>query len=164
MRKLLFAFLNVLGFFRKIKLKLTGKTEDDIHVERVVSGKAWDDFCDQLKLAGNVLKFSGTPQNAFDQAEGLRYLSRLTRAGLEAFVEYADPSFPVLKRMAVNMNIKSRETVIPCITLVFLHKTEVMAPPAVWHHADSLKDLTCFWKRMAVLKSFSVKKKGERTG
>ena len=99
MRKLLFAFLGVFGFFKKIGLKLSGKTEDDIHKQRVVSGKSWEEFCDQLKLAGTVLKYPGTPQDAFSQAEGLRYLTRLTRAGLEAFVEYADPAFPVLKRM-----------------------------------------------------------------
>ncbi len=99
MRKLLFAYLSVLGFFRKIKLKISGKSEEDIHLQRVVSGKAWEEFCHQLKLAGNVLKYTGTPQDVFNQAEGLRYLTRLTRAGLEAFVEYADPAFPVLKRM-----------------------------------------------------------------
>ena len=99
MNKLLFAFLSVLKFFRKLGLKLSGKTEDDVHKQRIVSGKSWDEFCDQLKLAGTVLKYSGTPQDAFSQAEGLRYLTRLTRAGLEAFVEYADPAFPVLRRM-----------------------------------------------------------------
>ena len=99
MRKLLFGFLSVLGFFQKLARKLKGMSEDDIHRERVVSGKAWNEFCDQLKLAGNVLKYSGTPQDAFNQAEGLRYLTRLTRAGLEAFVEYCDPAFPVLRRM-----------------------------------------------------------------
>ncbi len=99
MNKLLFAFLSVLKFFRKLGLKLSGKTEDDVHKQRVVSGKSWDEFCDQLKLAGTVLKYSGTPHDAFSQTEGLRYLTRLTRAGLEAFVEYADPAFPVLRRM-----------------------------------------------------------------
>lgn len=77
----------------------SGKTEDDIYNKRIVSGKSWDEFCDQLKLAGTVLKSPGTPQDPFNQAEGLRYLTRLTRAGLEAFVEYADPSFPILRRM-----------------------------------------------------------------
>ena len=99
MRQLLFIFLKISKFFRKITLFFTGKTEEDIHFERVVSGKSWDEFCDQLKLAGTVLKSPGTPQDAFTQAEGLRYLTRLTRAGLEAFVEYADPAFPVLRRM-----------------------------------------------------------------
>lgn len=99
MRKLLFTFLGIFGFFRKLKMKLSGKTEDDINDQRVMSGKSWEDFCDQLKLAGNVLKYPGTPQDSFQQAEGLRYLTRLTRASLEAFVEYADPAFPVLRRM-----------------------------------------------------------------
>lgn len=99
MRKLLFAFLGIFGFFRKLKMKLSGKTEEDINDQRVVSGKSWEEFCYQLKLAGNVLKYPGTPQDSFQQAEGLRYLIRLTRASLEAFVEYADPAFPVLRRM-----------------------------------------------------------------
>lgn len=52
MRKLLFVFLKILKRTRRLRLKLTGKTGDDIHVQRIVSGKAWDEFCDQLKLAG----------------------------------------------------------------------------------------------------------------
>lgn len=99
MQKILFFFLAILNFFRKVVLFFRGKTEDDVQVERVVSGKAWEDFCDQLKLAGTVLKYPGTPQDAFQQAEGIRYLTRLTRAGLEAFVEFSDPSFPVFRRM-----------------------------------------------------------------
>jgi hypothetical protein len=99
MRKLLFVFLNISKFFRSIRLSLSGKTEDDIYNERIVSGKSWDEYCDQLKLAGTNLKAPGTPQDAFSQAEGVRYLTRLTRVSLEAFVEYADPSFPIFKRM-----------------------------------------------------------------
>jgi hypothetical protein len=99
MRKLLFLFLSILKQIRKIRLKLTGKTEADLSAARVVSGKAWDDFCDQLKLAGASLHYPGAPDDPFQQAEGLRYLTRLTRAGLEAFVEYSDPAFPVLRHM-----------------------------------------------------------------
>ncbi|MCK9399099.1 MAG: DUF1214 domain-containing protein [Bacteroidales bacterium] len=99
MRKLLFAFLKILKKTRQFRLKLTGKTENDIHVQRIVSGKAWDEFCDQLKLAGASLEFPCTPRDSFQQAEGVRYLTRLTRAGLEAFVEYNDPAFPVLRRI-----------------------------------------------------------------
>lgn len=99
MRGLLFFFLWIFGFFRRGWLMLTRKSESDIHDKRVVSGKAWVEFCDNLKLAGNNLMYPGAPRNPFDQAEGLRYLTRLTRAGLEAFVEYGDPEFPVLKRM-----------------------------------------------------------------
>lgn len=99
MRKLLFVFLKILKRTRQFRLKLTGKTGDDIHVQRIVSGKAWDEFCDQLKLAGASLVFPGTPRDPFQQAEGVRYLTRLTRGGLEAFVEYNDDAFPVLRRM-----------------------------------------------------------------
>jgi hypothetical protein len=99
MRKLLFVFLKVLKSFRKIGLKLSGKKEADVIAERVASGKSWEEFCDQLKLAGASLMYPGAPRDPFQQAEGLRYLTRLTRAGLEAFVEYSDPAFPVLRRM-----------------------------------------------------------------
>ena len=100
MRRLAFALL---GLFRRVSLlvlKLRGKTEDDVAAERVVNGRAWDEFCDSLKAAGASLNFPGAPQDAFNQAEGYRYLSRLARAGLAAFVEYADPKAPVLHRVA----------------------------------------------------------------
>lgn len=99
MHKLLFFYLAISRFFRKVVLRIKGKSEADIHDQRVISGKAWEEFCDQLKLAGTVLHHPGTPRDAFNQAEGLRYLTRLTRAGLEAFVEFNDPAFPVLRRM-----------------------------------------------------------------
>jgi hypothetical protein len=99
MRNLLFLFLKIIKSIRKIGLKLSGKSEDDIVNQRIVTGKSWEEFCDQLKLAGASLQYPGTPRDPFQQAEGLRYLSRLTRAGLEAFVEYSDPAFPVLRHM-----------------------------------------------------------------
>lgn len=99
MNKVLFFFIGIHKFFRKFALKLRGKTEKDLHDQRIVSGKAWEDFCDRLKLAGSALMYSGAPRDPFQQAEGIRYLSRLTRAGLEAFVEYSDPKYPVLRRM-----------------------------------------------------------------
>jgi hypothetical protein len=99
MRNLLFLFLRILKFFRRLWMKSTGTTDADISASRIVSGKAWEEFCDRLKLAGSSLIYPGAPRDAFNQAEGLRYLSRLTRAGLEAFVEYNDPAFPVLRRM-----------------------------------------------------------------
>ena len=100
MRKLV---IGLLGLFRRVSaltLRLRGKTPADAAAERVVSGRAWDEFCDTLKAAGAALHVPGAPRNAFDQAEGYRYLSRLTRAGLTAFVEHADPRAPVLHRVA----------------------------------------------------------------
>ncbi len=80
-------------------LGLRGLTPDDAAEARVVSGKAWEEYCDTLKAAGASLRFPGAPINAFDQAEGYRYLARLARAGLEGFLEDADPEAPVLKRV-----------------------------------------------------------------
>ncbi|MCA9649286.1 MAG: DUF1214 domain-containing protein [Myxococcales bacterium] len=76
-----------------------GPSADDEAEAAVLSGRAWEEFCDGLKAAGGSLSFPGTPRSAFDRAEGIRYLSRLTRAGLEAFVEHADPAAPVLHRV-----------------------------------------------------------------
>src|SRR5450830_620955 len=99
MRNLLFLILHILKFFRRLTMKIRRIKQEDVHAERVVTGKSWEDFCDHLKTAGAALMYPGTPVDAFQQAEGLRYLTRLTRAGLEAFVEYNDPAFPVLRRM-----------------------------------------------------------------
>ena len=68
-------------------------------LERVMDGSSWSDFCDLLKAAGEVLTREGSPADPLTRAEGLRYLSRLTRAGLEAFVEHNDPLHPVLRRV-----------------------------------------------------------------
>lgn len=100
MRKLA---VGLLALFRKALLfwyGLTGKTLDDVSEQRIVSGKSWEEFCDTLKAAGASLSFPGAPRDPFSQAEGYRYLTRLTRAGLEAFVEFADPKAPILHRVA----------------------------------------------------------------
>ena len=94
--------IGLLALYRRISLftwKLRGKSANDVAGQRVVSGRAWDEFCDTLKAAGAALQFPGTPRDAFNQAEGYRYLSRIARAGLMAFVEHADARAPVLHRV-----------------------------------------------------------------
>jgi hypothetical protein len=66
---------------------------------RISDGTTWNDLCDTLKMAGAVILRDSSPADAFSRAEGFRYLSRVLRAGLEAFVEHADPRAPVLARM-----------------------------------------------------------------
>ena len=100
MRKLVVGLLALLRRVSLLVLKLRGKTPADVAGQRVVSGRAWDEFCDTLKAAGAALNFPGAPRDPFNQAEGYRYLSRLARGGLMAFVEYADPRAPVLHRVA----------------------------------------------------------------
>lgn len=65
--------------------------------QRVIDGSSWASFCDQLKAAGQVVQ-SG-PDDELTRAEGLRYLSRIARAGLQTFLEHGDPRVPVLQRV-----------------------------------------------------------------
>ena len=93
---------SVLDTFKRTRLawlRLRGVLPSEEAERRVVSGQAWEDFCDRLKSAGAALLYPGAPTDPFQQAEGVRYLTRLTRAALEAFVEYNDPQFPELRRM-----------------------------------------------------------------
>lgn len=60
----------------------------------VMSGRAWEQFCDSLKRAGAQVLRGETPTSELDRAEGYRYLTRLLRLGLEMHLEYADPDFP----------------------------------------------------------------------
>jgi hypothetical protein len=59
----------------------------------------WRDFCDSLAAAGEVLLRPQGPADPLDQAEGLRYLSRLTRTALNMLVDSSDPDFPRLFRL-----------------------------------------------------------------
>lgn len=68
--------------------------------QKIVDGSAWADFCDNLKLAGDVILRSSTPGDAFNRAEGYRYLTRLLRAGLESNIESGDPRFPRFYQLA----------------------------------------------------------------
>tara|TARA_R110000823_G_scaffold305166_3_gene427085 strand:+ start:11499 stop:12596 length:1098 start_codon:yes stop_codon:yes gene_type:complete len=65
--------------------------------QRVIDGTAWEQFCDALKEAGKIIQSEKAPKDAFNQAEGYRYLTRLLRGGLESFLEYRDPMFPQLR-------------------------------------------------------------------
>jgi hypothetical protein len=56
--------------------------------------ESWTEFCQQLARAGEVLLRPEAPDDPLDQAEGLRYLSRLTRTALNMFVDSSDVDFP----------------------------------------------------------------------
>lgn len=99
MRKVLVGVLDQVRRGQRLWMKLRGQTPEGIAEQRIVSGQSWEEFCDTLKAAGASLSFPGTPNDPFDQAEGYRYLSRLVRAGLEGFLEDADPRVPTLKRV-----------------------------------------------------------------
>ena len=54
--------------------------------------ETWRAFCADLAEAGAVLDRG--PASQLDQAEGLRYLSRLARTALNMLVDSSDPDFP----------------------------------------------------------------------
>ncbi|ROS05754.1 hypothetical protein EDC56_1306 [Sinobacterium caligoides] len=64
----------------------------------IVSGQAWNDFCEQLKRAGEAILRPEIPADEQTRAEGYRYLTRLTRIGLDMFMESGDRSFPSFYR------------------------------------------------------------------
>jgi hypothetical protein len=66
----------------------------DEALAKVLSGRTWEEFCDRLKAAGQVILRPEAPATEIDRAEGWRYLSRLTRIALEMMLEHADPDFP----------------------------------------------------------------------
>ncbi len=49
---------------------------------KVMNAEAWNEFCDLLKKAGDVILRDELETSAFDRGEGMRYLGRLLRAGL----------------------------------------------------------------------------------
>jgi hypothetical protein len=71
----------------------------DDPVTKVETGEAWSEFCDLLKKAGDVLQREELDPTLFDRAEGLRYLSRLLRAGLISFGEATGPTTPAFRTM-----------------------------------------------------------------
>lgn len=52
-------------------LKLKGRTEASEAERRVVSGEAWDEFCDTLKAAGAVVLSTSAPRDALNQVQTL---------------------------------------------------------------------------------------------
>jgi hypothetical protein len=67
----------------------------DDTLARVTSGRVWEEFCEALKAAGQVILRPEAPDTELDRAEGWRYLTRLMRVGLEMMLEHADVDFPV---------------------------------------------------------------------
>ena len=53
-------------------------TDDTVH-NRLASGQAWHDFCDNLKAAGDQI-LENAPDDDFDRAEGYRHLALTKKA------------------------------------------------------------------------------------
>ena len=85
---------------------MTRSTESQAKAaERLLSGRSWEDFCDTLKVAGKVIDQLGDTPSDLDRAEWYRFLTRLTRSGLERLVENAEPTRPRLRDMVWRQSI-----------------------------------------------------------
>ncbi len=70
--------------------------------DNAVNGKAWADFCDNLKEAGQIILDNSTDD--LDRLEGFRYLSRLTRGELGQ-LENHGPAYARIRPIPHNVKI-----------------------------------------------------------
>jgi hypothetical protein len=61
---------------------------------------AWRAFCAKLAEAGEIILAPDVPADPLIRAEGVRYLSRLTKLALEQYLEAGDPDFPFFYKLS----------------------------------------------------------------
>jgi hypothetical protein len=66
---------------------------------RIMTGEAWDEFCQALSRSRALVLGDGVPDAPRDRAEGFRYLTRFAAAGINSCVALGDPDYPVFGRM-----------------------------------------------------------------
>ena len=57
---------------------------------------SWEDFCEQLKSAGDLVFRDSTPATDIERAKGFRLLARNIALALQFNLENIDPDFPEL--------------------------------------------------------------------
>lgn len=75
----------------------TPGTVEQAAAQRLLSGRAWDDFCDSLRAAGHMIERWGNEPSDLERAEWYRFMTRLCRNGFERFVENCEPDRPRLR-------------------------------------------------------------------
>src|SRR5690606_4926620 len=63
------------------------------------AAQRWETFCEHIKQTGLDILDSAAGLDEVNQAEGLRYLTRLLRGSFEKYIEYSDPLDPVILKM-----------------------------------------------------------------
>lgn len=81
--------------------------------ERLLTGDAWEDFCDSLKQTGRMIEQLDDLPTDIDRAEWYRFLSRLVRNGFERFIENCEPTRPRLRdtswRQSINFQCPDQD-------------------------------------------------------
>jgi hypothetical protein len=85
----------------------------DAAKQRLLTGRAWDDFCETLRVAGHAIDDWGEEPDELDRSEWYRFLTRIARNGLERFVENCEPDRPRLRdapwRQSINVQCPDQD-------------------------------------------------------
>jgi hypothetical protein len=77
----------------------------DAAADQLLSGRAWDDFCETLRETGKLIDQFGDDVTDLDRTEWYRFLSRYVRMGLERYVECSEPTRPRFRDMTWRQSI-----------------------------------------------------------
>ncbi len=66
--------------------------------QALVTGAAWDEFCDRLKGVGQSLLSEYFPGSEAERAAGFHHLARTVGMALQWEIDFADPAFPAFYR------------------------------------------------------------------
>lgn len=73
--------------------------------ERLLTGRAWDDFCETLRRTGRMIDLFRDEVTELDRVEWYRFLSRYIRMGFERYVECSEPTRPRFRDMTWRQSI-----------------------------------------------------------
>ena len=73
--------------------------------ERLLSGQAWDDYCETLRRTGHMIEQFGDGVTEQDRTEWYRFLARYVRMGFEHYVECSEPTRPRFHDMTWRQSI-----------------------------------------------------------
>jgi hypothetical protein len=63
--------------------------------EHLMSGRAWEEFCDRIKALGSEVLRDDVPGSPLDRAEGYRHLTRVLACALQQVIEFSDTDRPI---------------------------------------------------------------------
>ena len=77
-----------------LKKKRRKRNSTELDEARLLSGDAWNEFCETLKRAGKIIHDANPGAAPSDRAAGYRYLAGLVDAAIRFSVDFADPVVP----------------------------------------------------------------------